>query len=118
MREIDWSVFAYWRMFKYIDILNRWERLSDSIEDLRESSLLKMRDKYGPTEPVESFLDIARINALKKKYGTDAASTPIPHFKARYKVRQAAEIDPSYVDFTEIVKLSGIDISSSYAIQS
>jgi len=104
-------------MFKYIDILDRWELISDSVKDLRESSLLKMRNKYGLTEPVESFLDRTRIAALKKIYGTDAASTPIPHFKARYKVRQVAGVDASYMDFTEIVKLSGIDISSSYAIQ-
>ena len=118
MRELDWSIFAYWRMFKYIEILDRWELKSNLAKDLRESSLLRLKNKYGLDEPIESLLDKTRIAALKKKYGTDAESTPIPHFRARFKVRQTAGIDASYLDFTEIVRLSGINISSSYAIQS
>ena len=91
MQEIDWNVFAYWKMFKYIDILDRWEYKGYLTKDLRENSLLRLINKYDLDEPIENFLDRVHIAALKKKYGADAASTPIPHFKARFKARQVAE---------------------------
>jgi len=119
MREIDWNTFAYWHMFRCIETLDRLERKGYLPDGARENHLRRLRDGIGLNkEPIESFLNRAMIDSLKKKYGVDAESTPIPHLKARYNVRQNAGVDTSYYDFTEIVKLSGIDISSSYAIQS
>jgi len=105
-------------LYRNEDTWNRWEQKGYLVEGLGDGSLQRLKDKLGLIEPIENFLDKTRLAYLKAQYGTNAADTPIPHFRARFKVRQAAGIDEIYLDFTEIVKLSGIDISSSYAIQS
>lgn len=63
-------------------------------------------------------MDKSYFDELIGKYGRDLESTPIPALKAIANAKKAANIDPEYQYFTEIVARSKTKISSSYALQS
>jgi hypothetical protein len=116
MGKVDWTTFYYWHIFRCIEVLDRLETKRYLGDGQRERSLKNLINQFGLDEPVRDFIDPIRLNELKERYGTDASTTPIPHFRARYRTRQALGTLEGYRDFTEIVKLSGEDISSSYRL--
>lgn len=111
--------YCYW---EFLAIVKETERLKGKgllpDDELVQKVIVDAKNQLGLDEPIEQLIEKSYLDKIARIYGRDMESSPIPVFKAMIKAKAAANIDPKYRSFTEIVAKSRLDITPSYALQS
>lgn len=111
--------YCYW---EFLAIVKETERLKGKEllpdDELAQRIIINAKNQLGLDEPIEQLMDKSYLDKIARIYGHDMERSPIPVFKTMAKAKAAANIDPKYRSFTEIVVKSRLDITSSYALQS
>lgn len=117
MNKKEKLAYAYWALLPGGAVLERLinEDLVD--EDFQRKFLTEMKDELQLEDSLEQLMDPDYIRSIVEEYGQDPASSPLPIFRARQHVKEAANIDPSYKSFLDIVYSSRIDMLPSHALQ-
>ena len=111
--------YCYWEFLSILKVvarLKKKEYVTD--EEYLSNILLNAKNRLGLEEPIEQLIDKKYQDKIIREYGRDMESSPIPMFKAMLKAKAAADIDPKYRSFTEIVAKSKMEVTPSYALQS
>lgn len=127
-REANWGycmeineklAYCYW---EFLAIVKETERLKGKgllpDDELAQKVIVDAKNQLGLDEPIEQLIEKSYLDKIARIYGHDMESSPLPVFKAMAKAKAAANIDPNYRSFTEIVAKSKFDITPSYALQS
>lgn len=111
--------YCYWEL---LAIVKETERLKNkgllTDEELSQNVIANAKNRLDMDESMEQLMDKSYLDKIARVYGRDMESSPIPVFKAMAKAKAAANVNPQYKSFTEIVSKSRIDITPSYALQS
>ena len=111
--------YCYWEFLSILKVVARLKKKEYvTNEEYISNILLKAKNRLGLEESIEQLIDKKYQDKIIREYGRDMESSPIPMFKAMLKAKAAADIDPKYRSFTEIVAKSKMDITPSYALQS
>ena len=127
-RDFDWGVimevneklaYKYW---EYLSIMKTIKRLKSKEimtgEDVVQDVIIRTKKRLDLDESVEQLMDKRYQDKIERNYGRNIDDSPIPMYNAISKAKNAANIDPKYKSFTEIVVKSRLDITPSYALQS
>jgi hypothetical protein len=109
--------YAYWLLLKRFRLLEQLKQKNLIHEDSYLHYLEQTKDELQLEEPLERLMDAAYMEKLAESYGHDAESCPIPSIRARAQAKKAANINPRYECFTDIVKRRNSELTPSYALQ-
>ena len=119
MEVIEKLAYQYW---EYLAIMKTIKRLKSkeiiTDEDAVQEVIVRTKKRLGLDESIEQLMDKSYQDKIERNYGRDMDTSPIPIYKAISRAKSAANIDPKYKSFTEIVVKSRLTITPSYALQS
>lgn len=107
----------YWHVFQTLETADALRQRNLLPEYLHRATLEDLLKEYGLLDTYVQIIDNTHRNKLISIYGHEMENSPMSVCRAMLAAKKSAGIDSNYKLFAEIITLSKVIITPSYALQ-